>query len=219
MPKATFFRLPEAKKQRLMDAAYQEFARAPFNETSISNIIKHAGIPRGSYYQYFDDKADLYFYLLETVRQRTVLILQQVMTKHHGDLFPAMSEFFGKTITALAHGPHAALYRNVFLHMDFHSAAKMAGSKAPFLKPPHGHQEIHDFLLTSIDRSRLRIQTDDEVSLLIRQIVGMFMQTIAYYYSNQAEGKPITVAELKRRSDQLLDWLQFGVASDDHNHH
>ncbi|HAJ54240.1 MAG TPA: TetR/AcrR family transcriptional regulator, partial [Lactobacillus sp.] len=66
--------------------------------------------------------------------------------------------------------------------------------------------------------SRLRIQTDDEVSLLIRQIVGMFMQTIAYYYSNQAEGKPITVAELKRRSDQLLDWLQFGVARDKKHH-
>ena len=54
MPKATFFRLPKAKQQRLMDAAYQEFARAPFNEASISNIIKQAGIPRGSYYQYFD---------------------------------------------------------------------------------------------------------------------------------------------------------------------
>ncbi len=40
MPKATFFRLPKAKQQRLMDAAYQEFARAPFNEASISNIIK-----------------------------------------------------------------------------------------------------------------------------------------------------------------------------------
>ena len=44
MPKATFFRLPKAKQQRLMDAAYQEFARAPFNEASISNIIKQAGI-------------------------------------------------------------------------------------------------------------------------------------------------------------------------------
>ena len=108
MPKATFFRLPKAKQQRLKDAAYQEFARAPFNEASISNIIKQAGIPRGSYYQYFDDKADLYFYLLENVRQRTVAFLQQVMTKHHGDLFAAMSEFFDKVITALTHGPHAA---------------------------------------------------------------------------------------------------------------
>ena len=214
MPKATFFRLPKAKQQRLMDAAYQEFARAPFNEASISNIIKQAGIPRGSYYQYFDDKADLYFYLLENVRQRTVAFLQQVMTKHHGDLFAAMSEFFDKVITALTHGPHAALYRNVFLHMDIRSATKMAKSDVPFSKPPHGHGEIHAFLLTSIDRSRLRIQTDDEISLLIRQIVGMFMQTIGYYYSHQAEGKPITVAELKRRSHQLLDWLQCGVASD-----
>ena len=29
MPKPTFFRLPEAKQKRLMDAANKEFARAP----------------------------------------------------------------------------------------------------------------------------------------------------------------------------------------------
>ena len=114
MPKPTFFRLPEAKQKRLMDAANKEFARAPFNDASISHIIKDAGIPRGSYYQYFDDKADLYFYLLEQVRHRAVAALQQVMAKHHGDLFAAMSEFFGLTIDALVQGPHAALYRNVF---------------------------------------------------------------------------------------------------------
>ena len=111
-----------------MDAANKDFALAPFNDASISHIIKDAGIPRGSYYQYFDDKADLYFYLLEQVRHRAVAALQQVMAKHHGDLFAAMSEFFGLTIDALVQGPHAALYRNVFLHMDFHSASKMAGS-------------------------------------------------------------------------------------------
>ena len=45
MPKPTFFRLPEAKQKRLMDAANKEFARAPFNDASISHIIKDAGIP------------------------------------------------------------------------------------------------------------------------------------------------------------------------------
>lgn len=40
MPKATFFRLPKAKQQRLMDAAYQEFARAPFNEASIRSYLR-----------------------------------------------------------------------------------------------------------------------------------------------------------------------------------
>lgn len=216
MPKPTFFRLPEAKQKRLMDAANKEFARAPFNDASISHIIKDAGIPRGSYYQYFDDKADLYFYLLEQVRHLAVAALQQVMAKHHGDLFAAMSEFFGLTIDALVQGPHAALYRNVFLHMDFHSASKMAGS--PLAERPRGHHEIHQYLLANIDRRQLRIKSDDDVSLLIRQIVGMFMQTIGYFYSRQTKGKEVTVAELKQRTNQILDWLQYGVASKGERH-
>uniref|UniRef100_UPI00366B4B3A TetR/AcrR family transcriptional regulator n=1 Tax=Phytohabitans flavus TaxID=1076124 RepID=UPI00366B4B3A len=77
-----------------MDAANKEFARAPFNDASISHIIKDAGIPRGSYYQYFDDKADLYFYLLEQVRHRAVAALQQVMVKHHGIFLPLCQNFW-----------------------------------------------------------------------------------------------------------------------------
>ena len=41
--------------------------------------------------------------------------------------------------------------------------------------------EIHQYLLANIDRRQLRIKSDDDVSLLIRQIVGMFMQTIGYF--------------------------------------
>lgn len=63
--------------------------------------------------------------------------------------------------------------------MDFHSASKMAGS--PLAERPRGHHEIHQYLLANIDRRQLRIKSDDDVSLLIRQIVGMFMQTIGYF--------------------------------------
>ncbi|WP_225350832.1 TetR/AcrR family transcriptional regulator [Lacticaseibacillus camelliae] len=63
MPKPTFFRLAETKRKRLIKAAYDEFSRASFQDASISNIIKEAGIPRGSFYQYFEDKSDIFFLL------------------------------------------------------------------------------------------------------------------------------------------------------------
>ena len=61
MPKQTFFNLPEGKRKTLMNAAEKEFARVPLAKASISNIIKDANIPRGSFYQYFENKEDLYF--------------------------------------------------------------------------------------------------------------------------------------------------------------
>lgn len=65
MPKDTFFRLPEVKRQRIVQAAMVEFAANTYREASINRIIKAAEVPRGSFYQYFTDKKDLYQYLID----------------------------------------------------------------------------------------------------------------------------------------------------------
>ena len=60
MPTNTFFRLPEAKREKLLAAAEAEFACHSCAEVSINRIIHMAEIPRGSFYQYFEDKMDLF---------------------------------------------------------------------------------------------------------------------------------------------------------------
>ena len=65
MPKETFFNLPEDKREKILNAAREEFTEHLFNKARVSNIIKNACIPRGSFYQYFEDLEDLFFYLIE----------------------------------------------------------------------------------------------------------------------------------------------------------
>ena len=67
MPKSTFFNLSDDKKQRIFDAAVQEFSTRRFSDASINQIIKNAGIPKGSFYQYFAGKEDIYLYMIEKV--------------------------------------------------------------------------------------------------------------------------------------------------------
>lgn len=64
MPTSTFFNLPPPKREKLFRAAVAEFARQPYGEVSLSQIIKAAEIPRGSFYQYFTDKTDLFHYVI-----------------------------------------------------------------------------------------------------------------------------------------------------------
>ena len=59
MPKETFLKLPEEKKQKIIKAAKKEFERVPIEEVSIKNIVENAEIARGSFYQYFESKEDL----------------------------------------------------------------------------------------------------------------------------------------------------------------
>ena len=58
MPSATFFNLPEEKRQRLIEVAWDEMTAVSFDKVSINRIIQNANISRGSFYQYFADKAE-----------------------------------------------------------------------------------------------------------------------------------------------------------------
>ncbi|WP_099364629.1 TetR/AcrR family transcriptional regulator [Fredinandcohnia onubensis] len=94
MPKITFFNLPDDKKRTLLEAAKQEFSSVPLFDASISNIIKSAGIPRGSFYQYFEDKEDVFFFLLSEYAKEKKVAFLSMLEKHDGDLFQTMVNFF-----------------------------------------------------------------------------------------------------------------------------
>ena len=87
MPSDTFLRLNDEKKKKLVDASFKEFSLYNFNDVSINRIIKEAGISRGSFYMYFVDKKDLYFYLLEQHLEILITNMKNDLIKNKGDLF------------------------------------------------------------------------------------------------------------------------------------
>ena len=82
MPTGTFFRLPEEKRARLMDAAWEEFSATPYAKVSINRIIQTAQIPRGSFYQYFTDKEELFLYMMEDLQSGLKEKLSQCLEQH-----------------------------------------------------------------------------------------------------------------------------------------
>jgi len=67
MPKQTFFNLPEEKRQSIVNAAVDEFSEYGFEAASINRIVANSGISKGSFYQYFEDKLDVFKYLLDVM--------------------------------------------------------------------------------------------------------------------------------------------------------
>lgn len=77
MPNQTFFNLPDKKRQLITELAIAEFASYDYDTASISNVVKQAKIAKGSFYQYFEDKKDLYLYLVNLAHQQKIDFLQQ----------------------------------------------------------------------------------------------------------------------------------------------
>lgn len=68
MPKSTFLNLPADKRQRIERAAIRLFGTLPYGQATLDEIAREAGISKGSLYQYFSGKSDLYRYLLLELR-------------------------------------------------------------------------------------------------------------------------------------------------------
>ena len=56
MPRSTFFNLPEDKRARVVEALKIEFAARSYARASVDRVIGAAGVSKGSFYQYFDNK-------------------------------------------------------------------------------------------------------------------------------------------------------------------
>ena len=90
----TFRRLPEEKRNRILNAAWDEFTTVPFAGASINQIIRRAGIPRGSFYQYFADKSDLFSCLMDDVREQIARIFRDILSETRGDIFQTALIFY-----------------------------------------------------------------------------------------------------------------------------
>jgi len=93
MPKHTFYNLPEEKKERIVKGAKEAFSEKHYNDVTIDTIVENAKISKGSFYQYFNDKDDLFKYmfhdigieknneLLDEINKSTDLSFSEMMIK------------------------------------------------------------------------------------------------------------------------------------------
>src|SRR6056297_1592353 len=67
MPKKTFYNLPQEKKKRILKGSKEAFSQCHYNEVTIDTIVNNAKISKGSFYQYFHDKDDLFKYMFQDI--------------------------------------------------------------------------------------------------------------------------------------------------------
>ncbi len=115
MPKKTFYNLPQGKRNTIEKEALSVFLNNPYNKVTISLIVKTVGIPRGSFYQYFEDLEDLYQYLFEqTIKEYEGYIYERLETLPHLNVFDFFKESFHSDYQFLKTTDYYELMRKFF---------------------------------------------------------------------------------------------------------
>lgn len=74
-----------ARERELIDAALDEFTTKSYDNASLNNIIRNAGISKGTFYYHFNDKQALYLYLLDYgVRAKWAFIKKEIQVGTDG---------------------------------------------------------------------------------------------------------------------------------------
>lgn len=161
MPKQTFHNLPDAKRQRILDAAIAEFSTVAFEAASLNRIVKGAGIAKGSFYQYFDDLFDLFRWLvIEFLAREKMAFIQSLGPPQGGDLFDQIAwAIVGGMRWALAQPTHAACGRQLWSHTNFGPLAKLQAELHGI-----GHSQMRHILADGQKQGLVRMDVDLDVA-------------------------------------------------------
>ncbi|QOT12337.1 TetR/AcrR family transcriptional regulator [Paenibacillus sp. JNUCC32] len=70
MPKSTFFRLDEARREEISKSAMHLFVDHLYEDITMKMVLDSLSMHPGTFYRYFEDKDDLYCLLIRNVTQK-----------------------------------------------------------------------------------------------------------------------------------------------------
>ncbi|PGQ70404.1 TetR family transcriptional regulator [Bacillus cereus] len=180
MPKQTFFNLASEKKEALIQAAMKEFSRVPLFKASISNIIKDAGIPRGSFYQYFEGKEDVFFFLLDEYSKRDNEKFISILKEKDGDLFDAYIELYQYMLTKFQNLENRNFFRNAFLNMNY----KVENTLTRNVNEENYKSRLSEIMVL-INTEKLNIIEEGEIFHIMKIIMMVTFQNLIQSFAKE----------------------------------
>lgn len=204
MPKDTFYNLNPYKRDRITKAAVSEFATYTYNEAKLSRIIKAADIPRGSFYQYFEDKDDLYKYLFQVIVQEKLKYLgPEVMNPDEIPLIELFRLLMKSGIKFAMENPeYIEITRNLMSNRSHKIFQEVMGDNMKL-----GREYYKSYIETDKKHGRIR---DDVDSDLLADIIIETTTSLSFANLSASDEDYDLEATLKRMED-FIYILQKGI--------
>jgi AcrR family transcriptional regulator len=202
MPTETFFNLEPEKQQRIMEAATDEFAERTFKEAKLSNIIRSANIPRGSFYQYFSDKKDLYKYLFDLMAQRKIEFMSDLLPNpEHMSFMDLFEELYIRGIKFAKSDPRFVKISRNLLLSGSNMMHEIFGDNLEL-----GKQYYINYIETDKQLGRIRADVDTEL------LADFVMQTTTNIAFNEiSRGEELDIDHMFDRVIKMITILKKGI--------
>ncbi len=218
MSKPTFEQLPAAKRQRIIDIAITEFAEHPYAVASVSRIAAQAGIAKGSIYQYFEHKQDLFLFLLDHATQTQLQLLRELAPPDPEiGFFDLLRWQMSASVRVGLAMPQLVrlLYRATTGDLPFHDEVIRRLRST-------GEDHLLQLLRRGVERGEIEPALDLELAaFLIKSLTSELGALIARRQNLSAQVAITDIAQLsgpeaEQIYDAVLNMLLYGLAANNH---
>lgn len=101
---------PEVRRQELLDTAMELFAQKGYEETSMGDIARAAGVAQGLCYRYFDSKQKLFQEAMEQYVRACCAHFLPIIHDREKTVRARLAEMAQAVITSDRHSPYSSFY-------------------------------------------------------------------------------------------------------------
>lgn len=208
MPKETFFNLPQEKRARIEQAAIEEFGSYPFDASSVNRIVERAEIAKGSFYQYFIDKKDLYKHIMDLIITRKLEYMSPLLQNPFGlDVFTLLHELYASGLSFALNNPVLLEIGNKLLSDPSHALyGEVLGENK---------QKSDQFFLQILQAAQARGEIRQGLDLpMVAYLLTTLNIAVSDYYAQRTE-KRVYSPEMMGDIEKFIDIVRFGIANNE----
>ncbi len=195
MPKEAFFRLDKDKQAEISAAATAEFVEHGLRVASTNNIVKAAGISKGSLFYYFDGKEDLFAHTVDLAAGRLVERLEAGAKEWPREILSRLRHITVIGLDMLIEEPQA-----------YHLLSSMLDADASAIRERYMREQMDESLaiffrwMEDIETENLRMPVGDALQLIAWVYAGLKIELL---YTRPAGDN--NLVEFKRQFLERLD--------------
>ncbi len=206
----TFYHLPLEKRETIIKACQDEFIEHGYENASTNRIVKNAGISKGSLFQYFSSKEDIYLFILDQAVSDNLKYIVSHLDEIRGDLVQRMIKMAEIGMDYYFIDSNAF---RMYLTVDMNPDPENTILTTILQKMLPQYMEIAKSLFADIDTKGLRMDLDKTLEFIKLPIAGYKMQ---FFNQSRMSQDP---ASLKQEFMQGLEnvalFLKHAVYQDD----
>ncbi|MCV7028143.1 TetR/AcrR family transcriptional regulator [Mycobacterium sherrisii] len=169
MPTVTWARVDPARRTAIIEAAEAEFGAHGFSSGSLNVVARRAGVAKGSLFQYFADKRDLFAFIADIGSQRVRVYMENLIHKIGPErpFFDFLTELLDGWVAYYAEHPRErALHAAATLEVD-------TDARISVRSVIHRHylEVLRPLVRTAQTRGDLRADADTDVLLSLLLLI------------------------------------------------